>query len=396
MQLIRLSAATSLLLINMHADDYMSIQYLYYNEVDGRITVSSPSIEINKEFGSNTSFNLTGTYDAISGASPTYYDASSGASSKAGHKSSTTSRRKPIDYDLGRGPVDPDNISYGNLQVRERRNAAGAILSHRFGSQDEIRAGVNWSLEYDLYLYAGSVEYRHYLDPAKNRSLALGMAFEYHANLVPCGPYSSGCDASSGSSKQIDSQHYNSQIAYSQLLTPQSYATATLFYLPERGYLTNSYKNIVRHYNTQPIITNENRPSSRNAGGLSLEYVTGVTPEVTLHTGYRYYIDDWHMQSHTPYIKMYDQITPDVRLELGYRYYRQSAAYFYNAEVDAFTDETYASSDERLSTFNAFDASIGLKWHMASHTSLNFSYSHYDQSTGLIAHTLISGITVKF
>lgn len=398
MQLIRLSVSAAAMLGTLHADDYASVQYLYYNESDGRISVSSPTFEINKDFGVSDTLNFTGTYDAISGASPTYYDASSGASATADADVSTLAPRRVglRNYDLGRNPTSPENVAYGNIEVHERRNALSAMLTHRFASQDELRVGLNWALEYDVYVYAGSAEYRHYLDPSKNQSLSLGLAFEYHANLVPCGPYSSGCDASSGSSEQIDSQHYNLQLAYTRTLDPLSQISLTGFFLPERGYLSNPYKNVVRDFDTAPLITNEHRPDSRNAGGAALDYSRGVTPGVSLHTGYRYYLDDWRVQSHTPYVRMYDQVTAPLRVELGYRYYAQSAASFYSGARDTFTDEPYASSDDRLSDFNAFEATLGLQWQLSQTLTYNLSGSYYAQSTGLIARYLVTGLRLDF
>ncbi len=401
MQLSRISfAACALLAASLHADDYVSVQYLHYDEADGRITVSAPSFEINIDFGVDDTLNFTGTYDAISGASPTYYDASSSASGiaeKPASPGAARPRKAPISYDLGRGPVSRENVAFGNIDISERRNALGALYTHRFGSRDELRLGLNWSLEYDLYLYEGSAEYMHYLDPSKNRAVTFGASYQYHANLVPCGPYSSGCDASSGSSKQIASHHYNLQAAYSQVLSPRSFAKASVFYLPETGYLTNSYKNVVRHYDTAPVIVNERRPDTRHAGGVMLEYFDALTPEASLHLGYRYYLDDWKVRSHTPYIKLFDRILPKLRIEAGYRYYVQSAAaYFYSGSRDTFTDERYASSDERLSAFNAYETTLGATYWLRRDLRLNFSYSHYEQSTRLRAHYIVTGFRYDF
>ncbi len=81
---LRLSLITCSLLAlsSLGAEDYVSIQYMSYDEDSGRTTISTPMIEINKDFGTDYTLNATFTHDSVSGASPTYYDTQSGASAK--------------------------------------------------------------------------------------------------------------------------------------------------------------------------------------------------------------------------------------------------------------------------------------------------------------------------
>ena len=397
MQLARLSVVTCSFLVSLHAQDYASLQYLYYDESDDRITVSSPAFEINKDFGRDYTLNFRGSYDAVSGASPTYYDSASGAS---------TQRRPKNVADLGRGPASKEDVKYGNVNFYERRNALGAELTQRLDeSRDEIRYGFDWSLEFDLYVYEGALEYMHYMDASKNSALSLGLSYARHANLVQCtdysgGEYSNGCklnpDARSGSSQQIDSNHYNAEVTYMQLLDESSVFEATLYYLKEDGYLTNTYKNVVRNYNTSPIVVNENRPEWRNGGGVTLDYALSIGPKSAFKLHYRYYMDDWQVHSHTPEVKLLYQAVNGVRIDVGYRYYYQSGAFFYNGRRDYFTNEKYASSDDRLSEFNAFEPSVGLVYDYSRDISLNASYSYYSQSTSLRANYLITGVKYRF
>ena len=62
------------------AEDFVRVQYLQYNESDDRIDVIAPSIEINKDLGTDYTLNFKMVGDTVSGASPSYIDTSSGAS----------------------------------------------------------------------------------------------------------------------------------------------------------------------------------------------------------------------------------------------------------------------------------------------------------------------------
>ncbi len=396
MQLAKLSLITCTLLASLNAANYVSLQYLYYDESDDRITVSAPSFEVNADLGVDYTFNFNGTYDAVSGSSPNYYDSSSGASASASKQ-----RRVPNRADLGRGEATQEDVAYGNVDFYERRNALGAQLTQRLDSRDEIRYGLNWSLEFDTYVYEGSLEYMHYLDTAKNNALTLGFSYQRHANEVQCtdysgGIYSNGCDSSTGSSKQIDSNHFNTQLSYSHVLDESSVIETSLFYLEEDGYLTNTYLNVVRDYNSAPLIVNENRPETRNAGGIVFDYAKSIGDNSALQLSYRYYIDDWKISSHTPEIKLLYQATNSLRVDFGYRYYYQTSAYFYNGNKDFFTNERFASSDYRLSEFNAFEPRAGIIYQINRDVSYNLSYSYYEQSTGLSAQYIITGFKYIF
>jgi hypothetical protein len=102
------------------------------------------------------------------------------------------------------------------------------------------------------------------------------------------------------------------------------------------------------------------------------------------------------MSSHTPSVQLYYQINSKMRFDAGFRYYYQNGAYFYSSKRDAFTDETFASSDERLSDFNAYEPSIGFNYDILEDVNFNLGGSYYDQSTGLSAVYIITGFKYSF
>ena len=77
---ISLAAATIITAMALQAQDYVSVQYLQYDESQERTSVSAPSLMINKDFGTDYTLNANVVLDSVSGASETYYDGASGAS----------------------------------------------------------------------------------------------------------------------------------------------------------------------------------------------------------------------------------------------------------------------------------------------------------------------------
>jgi len=76
------------------------------------------------------------------------------------------------------------------------------------------------------------------------------------------------------------------------------------------------------------------------------------------------------------------------------RYYTQTAAEFYNAKKDYFTDQKYASSDRRMSDFDAINVTLSGDYRLNKKISLNASISYYDQFDILDAYYY--GVGMKY
>jgi hypothetical protein len=374
MQLGKLSLAASMVLVTMNAvaEDYVNIEFMQYNENDSRVSVSAPSLEINKDFGADYTLNVDVVLDSVSGASPTYYDAdaSSGASA----------------YNRGTS----SNIKYDNVTFEENRVAGSANLTTRFENRDELNVGVSYSTESDFYSYEGSASYLHYLDSSHNQSLSFGGSYQSNEILIKNCTLNSSCDASSGASQKMTNDVYNLQLAFSQVIDETSVANVGVFYTNESGYLSSPYHNIVRNTN---YVEAEKKPEERAGYGLKLSYQKALSDTLYGQLSYKYYTDDWDVNSHTVDSHLYYEIGDSLRLGAGLRYYNQSEADFYG---EAFTTETFASSDYRVSSFDAFTYKASLDYEITKDLSYNLGANYYDQSTGLSATFFTTGIKYKF
>ena len=302
---ISLAAATIITSMALQADDYVSVQYLQYDETLNRTSVSAPSLMINKDFGADFTLNANIVLDSVSGASETYYDASSGASA----------------FSRGIG-ISADDVKYGNIEYSDQRAAGGATLITRFANRDELVVGGNYSAESDFYSTEVSAEYMHWLGSSKNSSLSLGLSYQANEILVECDG-NSACDGVSGASQKMTADVLNVQTSYFQNINAQSYAKLSLFYIADSGYLSNPYLNVVRNYveGVTADVLAEVRPDSQSAYGAMLKYANAVTDDISLHLSYRYYSDDWEIASHTIDSDVYYELGSDWIFKLGLRYY---------------------------------------------------------------------------
>lgn len=365
MQLRYSISAIAALVSFANAQNYVSVQYLDYDEDSGRTTVHSPHVELNLDFGADYTLNISGVIDSLSGASPTYYDSSSGASAK-----------------IPKGSVLSSDIAYGDIPYSDRRKDLSVALTKRLKSRDELSVGYNYSTESDYISNELSLGYLHYLDKSKNRSIDFGLSYQKNKIKIGCYLGNSECDGVSGaSSKVINEYSYvlNTQIGFTQILDKNSLIKASLFYINEHGYLSNPYMRVVRDYNTNPRITEERKPDTRHSYGLGLEYDRAINSKFTTLFSYRLFHDSWGITSHTFETQLFYDYSSKLRLGVNLRAYHQSKAKFFSGKKDYFTNEKYASSDRRVGKLSSYTANLSAEYKINSKFSINGAVGYYKQ-----------------
>jgi len=381
MQLSRLSVITATLLLanTVEAEDYVRVQYLQYNESDDRVDVIAPSLEVNKDFGTDYTLNVKVVGDSVSGASPTYSDTSSGASA------------------YNRGVVsNVSNINKQNIEFDEDRAFTSIGLTKRFENRDELTLAYSKSYESDYDSNTFSMSYLKWADESKNRSFDTTVTYQDNTILIKeCDPFNYACslsDAISGASSEEESSLTQLQFGMTQIIDESSLAKVSLFYSTEDGYLSNQYYNIVRNSNT---VEAERKPDEREAYGFGLKYFKNFG-ELTTKLGYSYYTDDWDIDAHTITVDNYYELNPSLTLGFGLRYYTQNEAEFYNDSPDFFTTQLLASMDEKMSDFDALSYKSSLTYTYNEKLSYDIGVNYYDQSRDLSATYFTAGVKYKF
>ena len=377
MQLVKLSLAAAILATSCLADDYISVQHMYYDEDSGRATVNSPSVEINKEIGVDYTLNFSYTHDGVSGATPTFYkkaDASSGASAKTNTKS-----------------LNVSDIRYGNVAYDDKRDAYSFSLAKRFASRDELSVGFDYSGESDYISREISLQYAYNITPDRNSVLTVGFSHQKNYAKVFCDYYHLGCMGEI--TKPLNVNTY--EVGLTQVIDKTSLIKASIFHINEHGYLSNPYMNVVRDYYTTPKIIAEHKPDGRKSYGVKIEYEKALNEKISIVPSYRYYNDDWGIDSHTCRVVMFDELSPKLRMKVGFRYYTQTNADFYNDKVDFFTNQTDASSDKRVGSFESTDWTIGFRYKINPKLLINAALSYYEQDDFDAIYSNI-GLVYKF
>ena len=318
----------------------VDIKYLHYREQDGRTGVNNPELYFRHDFGDKGQLGMLLSYDSISGASPTGETPTLDATARASADSSTI-------------PM---------AEYSDTRQAITLSYSRRFGSHLPSVA-LSYSKESD-YLARG-------FSLVDSWDLFGGRA-TLHAGVGMSRDVIEPVDTGNSFSKES----LSFSAGWTQVLGPRDLLDFSIGLDRLDGYLNDPYKLVT----ADGVASPENRPQSRSRKSAVIKYGHYFLSRGALKTSYRYYWDDWSVDSHTIDLS-YDQrigrrfiVTPRLR------YYRQGAAEFFGYEFA--TSQPFMTSDYRLSSFWSWLAGIGLTVELNDRLSFNIAAAYQNQ-TGL-------------
>jgi len=216
---------------------------------------------------------------------------------------------------------------------------------------------------------------------------------------------------------------YSLSLSFSQILSKNAQFSVFLDVLQQNGWLANPTQRIyfqdrANYYvgnagENNTNITNyasqsntelfqladdiERLPNTRFKIPLGMRFNYYINEIVSLRTYYRYYFDDWGVNSHTASIEVPVKVSKHFTLYPSYRYYTQTAAdYFAPFEQHLSTSEFY-TSDFDLSKYNANQFSFGVSYtdifsEFLAIKSIDLKYTNYKRNIGLKANNFALGI----
>jgi len=198
----------------------------------------------------------------------------------------------------------------------------------------------------------------------------------------------------------------------SQVLGKNTLFQSTANYTLQNGYLTNPYKYVYIRGEVTPeeyyelwqnssgiafdwkSITNlemvgtelfrEVRPDQRNEWALSNrinQYIPAL--DASLHFDYRFYTDDWGINSHTFDIQWYQSLPAGITVTPSIRYYSQSQADFFAPYFLAPRADGIYSSDFRLADFGALSGGVTFSKQFAKGFTLEAGFEYYTRQSDM-------------
>lgn len=334
---------------------------LMYSEPD-RVQALEPIVNAKKVFEDDQILNLKLTVDALTGAS------ANGAMPSGSVQTFTRpSGRGAYTTQPGDMPLDDT--------FHDTRVAIAASWMQPFSSDLRGTGGINVSKEYDfLSLGANGLLEVDLFD--KNSTFSVGLSLEADT-IEPEGGIPTPFAAMEPAGDPIhrdgssdDRMVVDALVGWTQVMNPNWIQTFNLSFSSSDGYHTDPFKILsVVDDNGEALgmasdgYRYEKRPDSRQKISLYWQTKHYLFGSHVLDASYRYFQDDWEMQSHTVDLKYRFPLSERGYLQPHVRLYQQSAVDFYRVALLASEEGNwpeYASADYRLGDVNGL--TLGMKY----------------------------------
>ena len=168
-------------------------------------------------------------------------------------------------------------------------------------------------------------------------------------------------------------------IALSQVINKTFLIGGGFSYTKSKGYLSDPYKLV----SVAGALTEDSRPDTREQIAIDVKarkYFEGI--EGAFHTDYRYYTNNWGVNSNTISFGWYQNLG-SWQLASSMRYYDQKAANFYSNVFENVRGDGFYSNDYRLSSFGATSYRVGLTKTFIDVGLITIAYENYQSGEGL-------------
>ncbi|PPK86203.1 uncharacterized protein DUF3570 [Neolewinella xylanilytica] len=203
---------------------------------------------------------------------------------------------------------------------------------------------------------------------------------------------------------------YNLGLNLSQLLSRKAQGMLSVDLVRQEGLLSTPFQRVYFADIAETVVGGndfylaqdiERLPDIRNKLALGGRLHYYLSQRLVLRSFYRFYTDDWAVNSHTVNLELPVNIGSYFSITPGYRYYTQRAAEYFAGFDEHLSSETFYTSDYDLSTFQANQFSLGigyldiladrglLGWGLKS---VDLNYSRYRRDNGFHANQVALGL----
>lgn len=325
----------------------VSFRYLNYNDSQpdkDRISVNALSIRGMAPIDDKWAIDVTGTFDSVSGASPSFHN----------------TFPAPVTITTASGGSSSSSIA------EEERHSLNLSLT-RYLSRGTVTLGTSYSSESDYSSGSLSLQGSFYVTENKNTMLTLGASIT-HDTIEPNFGGSGGDGEDDGEDDEADGVLVSTATAFTdnkdivaglfgitQVISKNDIVQINLGYSHGTGYYSDPYK------------LNDYRPGKRNFTTVMARWNHFVEPlDGAARFSYRYYTDSFGIDSHTFGMEYAQSLPAGLTVTPCVRFYSQSTADFYVPANPALLPDApnvasleFNSFDQRLSAFGAL--TLGLK-----------------------------------
>ncbi len=167
----------------------------------------------------------------------------------------------------------------------------------------------------------------------------------------------------------VNRNSYSVGAVFSQILSKNLQMSLATDVVRQSGLLSTPLQRVYFSDKSNYFIDNfhladdvERLPDRRTKFAIGTRFHYFISARLTLRTFYRYYQDDWGINSHTANFEVPIKLNYYWTIYPSYRHYQQSAADYFNFYNENLSTDSYYTSDYDLSKYNSNQFGFGLSY----------------------------------
>ncbi|MGG9964397.1 DUF3570 domain-containing protein [Ferruginibacter sp. SUN106] len=293
------------------------------------------------------------------------------------------------------------NSSASSHDVRFYPSLAWSVENEKTGNTFGLNASFSKEFDYTSFGIGASFNKK-----SKNNNREFGIKAQAYLDRVSLIYPTELIPATSSASSSHGEHHYpvsarntfSTSLSYSQVVNKNFQLMFLTDLVSQNGYLGLPFHRV---YFTDGSVHVENLPGNRFKVPLGVRANYFLGDKVILRSFYRFYKDNWGLQSNTIDLETAVKLTPFFSVTPFYRFYTQTAIKYYAAyEAHTVADQYYTSSPD-LSKFNSNFFGAGFRvappkgvLGIERLSMLELRYGHYSRTNGL--NSDIVSLNLKF
>jgi len=261
-------------------------------------------------------------------------------------------------------PADAQAVASKRSGFDDVRYAPTVFVSYDDG-ENAATVGGYYSTELD---YVGKALFANYTRQLNQGNTAVGIGISQSADTWS--PNNNrDLDVDNRDERKID-------LSVNQLLSPTASIQFVYSYMYSEGFLASPYPYLLQN-NT--FIGLENYPGTRTGHAFAIKGLKYIDDENVMNFSYRYYTDDWDIDSHTISAELLHDVNDNWMVGARVRYYTQSGSNFAKTLGEYTQADIYVASDYRMTAFDSYNVGIPVTYKPSNESpySVSFSVDYY-------------------
>jgi hypothetical protein len=284
------------------------------------------------------------------------------------------------------------NSSASSADIRVYPSVNYSVENEEKGTT--LGAGVSSSTEFDYQSFGGNISYSKKTKDRNGEFTAKFQAYLDQVKMIL--PVELRTDGNSAGTESRNT--FAASLSYAQIINKNFQMVFMADVITQSGYLGLPFHRV---YFDDSSVHIENLPDKRLKIPMAVRASYFLGDNIILRGYYRFYTDDWGLNSHTADVEVPVKLSTVFSLSPFYRYYTQTGVkYFKGFEQHTASEEFYTSNYD-LSKFNSSFFGMGMKYTplkgvfgLKHFHTLELRYGHYTKTTNMVSN--IISINIKY